>query len=125
MKPQDLVNRTVNLVATTVLGLSAFSFLPELFIETEHPYKIDEALLFILGIVLIGWYLKGKNKFQRSIFPIIMVWAGLAVKIMGVVIEFKDKEDLGDDMGALILFLLASLLVTYLYIKAKNFLAEK
>lgn len=125
MKPQNLVNRTVNIVATTILGLSAFAFLPEIFLETEHPYKIDEGLLFILGIVLIGWYLKGKNKFQRSILPVIMVWVGFAVKIMGVVIEFKDKEDLGDDMGAVILFLLASLLVTYLYIKAKNFLAEK
>jgi len=120
MTPKDLWNRGNNLLAIGVLGFSAFSFLPELFLETEIPFKIDEALLFWLGIIAIGWYFWGKNKFQHSIVPVIMVWMALVIKIMGLIIEFKDKEDAGDDFGALILFLLASLVVTFIYLKAKK-----
>lgn len=125
MEPQKLVNRTVNLVAATILGLSGFAFLPETFLESEIPFKIDEILLFWLGVGMVGWYLWGKNKWQRSIVPVLAVWLGFAFKIMAVVVEVKDKEDVGDDMGAVILFFLASLLVTYLYIRAKHFLTSK
>lgn len=117
-------HRGNNLVATAILGLSGLAFLPELFLETEHPYKIDEAVLFLIGAFAVGWYLKGKNKFTRSIVPVILVWLAFATKVMGLVIEFKDKEDAGDDFGALILFLLGSLLVTWLYIKGKKLLEK-
>lgn len=124
MEPQKLVNRTVNIVATTIVALSGFAFVPEAFLETETPFKIDEILLFWLGIGLLGWYLWGKNKWKRSILPVLAVWLAFSFKIMALVVEFKDKEDVGDDFGALILFLLASLLVTYLYIKAKKMLSK-
>ncbi|HEX7042019.1 MAG TPA: hypothetical protein VF189_02105 [Patescibacteria group bacterium] len=124
MEPQKLVNRTVNIVATTIVALSGFAFVPEAFLETETPFKIDEILLFWLGIGLLGWYLWGKNKWKRSILPVLAVWLAFSFKIMALVVEFKDKEDVGDDFGALILFLLASLLVTYLYVKAKKMLSK-
>lgn len=124
MTPKELWNRGNNLLAVSILGLSGFAFLPEMFLETEVPFKIDEGLLFLLGLAAIGWCLKGKHKFQHSIVPVIMVWAGLAIKIMGLVIEFKDKEDAGDDFGAVILFLLAGLFVTFLYLKAKKVLVK-
>jgi len=120
MTPDKLWNRGNNLLAVGILGLSAFSFLPELFLETEIPFKIDEVLLFLLGVSAIGWYVWGKNKFEHSIIPVVMVWMGLIIKIMGLIIEFKDKEDAGDDFGAIILFLLASLVVTFIYLKAKK-----
>lgn len=124
MTPKEIWNRGNNLLATAIVALSGFAFTPELHFEPEIPFKIDEILLFWLGIGAIGWYLWGKNKWKRSVVPVLMVWGGLAIKIMAVVIEFKDKEDVGDDFGALILFILASLLVTFLYIKAKKVLAK-
>lgn len=124
MTPQEIWNRGNNLVATAILALSGFAFLPEAFLETEVPFKIDEILLFWLGIGAIGWYLWGKNKFQNSIVPVVLVWMGFAFKIMAIALEFKDKEDVGDDMGAVILFLLAGLLVTWLYLQAKKKFAK-
>lgn len=124
MTPQEIWNRGNNLVATAILALSGFAFLPEAFLETEVPFKMDEILLFLLGIGAVGWYLWGKNKFQNSIVPVVLVWMGLAFKIMAIALEFKDKEDVGDDMGAVILFLLAGLLVTWLYLQAKKKFAK-
>ena len=118
-------NRGNNLLATGVVALAGFAFSPESVLEPVMPFKIDEILLFWLGIGAIGWYLWGKHKFQHSIVPVLFVWAAFAIKIMAVVVEFKDKEDVGDDFGALILFLCASVLVTWIYIKAKKVLAAK
>lgn len=124
MTPKEMWNRGNNLVAVAIVALAGFAFSPESVLEPEIPFKIDEILLFWLGVGAIGWYVWGKNKWKRSIVPVLFVWAGLAIKIMAVVIEFKDKEDVGDDFGALILFILATALVTFLYLRAKKVFAK-
>ncbi|HSD98205.1 MAG TPA: hypothetical protein VLB73_00725 [Patescibacteria group bacterium] len=120
MTPKEIWNRGNNLLAVAVVALSGFAFSPESVLEPEIPFKIDEILLFWLGVGAIGWYVWGKNKWKHSVVPVLFVWGGLAIKIMAVIVEFKDKEDVGDDFGALILFVLASVLVTFLYLKAKK-----
>jgi hypothetical protein len=125
MTVSEAWNRGNNLLATSIVVLAGFSFLPEGLLESEMPFKMDEILLFWLGIGAVVWYLWGKHKFQHSIIPVLFVWAGFALKIMAIVIEFKDKEDVGDDFGGVILFLLASITVTWLYIKAKKIIAAK
>lgn len=124
MTVQEVWNRGNNLVSVAIVALAGFAFSPESIFEPEIPFKIDEILLFWLGVSGIVWYLWGKNKWKRTIVPVLMVWAGLVIKIMAVVIEFKDKEDVGDDFGAVILFVLATALVTFLYIKSKKFLQK-
>lgn len=120
MKQQEIWNRGNNLLSVAIVAIAGFAFSPESVLEPEIPFKIDEILLFWLGVSSIGWYLWGKNKWKQSIVPVLFVWGGLAIKVMAVIIEFKDKEDVGDDFGALILFVLASVLVTFLYLKAKK-----
>ena len=125
MTIQEAWIRGNNLVATAILALCGFAFAPEMFTEDKELYKLDEQLLFLLGLSAIAWYLKGKNKFSHSIVPVIMIWGGLAIKLMGIGHEFTQSDDVGDDIGACILFLLASLLVTWIYIKSKKLLTEK
>ena len=124
MTVSEAWNRGNNLVSVAIVALSGFAFSPESFLEPEIPFKIDEILLFWLGVSGIVWYLWGKNKWKRSIVPVLMVWAGLVIKIMAIAIEFKDKEDVGDDFGAVILFILATALVTFIYIKSKKLLEK-
>ena len=50
--------------------------------------------------------------------------AALVVKIIGLIIEFGDKEDAGDDIGALILFALASIVVAWLYVRRTKAVKE-
>lgn len=124
MTVSDAINRGNNLLATSILGLAGFAFAPEAFIEDKEIYKLDDFLLFWLGIFAIGWFLKGKNKFTRNVGPVVMVWIGLAIKLMGFILEMKEADDLGDDIGGLILFILATALVTFVYIKSKKLLEK-
>lgn len=121
MKPQDLVNRTINLLSCSICALAGIAFLPETFLEPEIPFKIDDIILFLIGVGAVIWYRQGKNKYSRSIAPVLLVVASLAVKIFGVIMEIHDKEDVGDDFGGLILFVTATVLVIYLFKTAKTF----
>jgi len=124
MTIQESVNRTNNLLATSVVALAGFAFFPEFFIESEAANRLDEGLLLLLAIGAIFWYRRGQNRFKRSVAPIWFVGGGLAIKILAVILEHTDKEDLGDDMGALVLFILATVLVVWLYRQSTKLLAR-
>ncbi len=115
MNIEQLWNRSTNLVAASIVALAGFAFAPEMIFETEIPYKIDDGLIFLLGIFAIFWYRRGVNRFSHSVMPVVLLWLCLLVKIGAVFIEFADPEDIGDDFGALVLFLLAAIFVTWLY----------
>ncbi len=119
MTVEEAWNRGNNLVATATLALAGIAFFPEAFLEPEQPFKIDDILLFVLGVGAVGWYKKANNRYVRSAVPVILTILGLFVKIVGVLIEFKDKEDVGDDFGGLILFLAATILVVFLYFRSR------
>jgi xanthine/uracil permease len=115
MTVQEAWNRTNNLVATSILALAGFAFLPEAFIEDHQIYKVDDGALFIVGISALIWYNMKKNSVTRSIAPVIMTVSAAAVKIAWLIIEFKDKDDAGDDFGGVILFVLAAIFVIWLF----------
>ena len=76
--------------------------------------------LLVVGLAGIAWYLTGKHKFSRSAVPLALVGAGLLIEIVDLAIEFGDKEDIGDDIGALILFVLAVILVAWQYFNGRR-----
>lgn len=118
MTVKEAHNRGNNLASSIIVVLAGFAFLPETILETEIPYKIDDIFLFLLGIGTIIWYKSKNHKFTHSIVPLLFSLAGLFTKIGAVILEIKDKEDVGDDFGALILFILASLFAFWLYKKS-------
>ncbi len=120
MNLKEAINRTNNLIATVVLALAGLAFMPEIFVEDKWQYKLDDTLLLLLGIGAFLWYRKGKNKLMKSLMPVILVMAGLVIKIIGIAIEFKEKDDVGDDFGGLILFIAATVVVVYLYQTSKK-----
>lgn len=115
MSIQEVWNRGNNLVATAIVALAGIAFLPEAFIEDKFHYKLDDAELFLVGISAVVWYLFGKNKFARSVVPMLFVTLSFIFKLAGLFMEMKDKDDMGDDIGGVILFFLATVFVWTLY----------
>jgi len=114
------VNRSVNLVGASIAGLAGFAFAPEMIIEPESIDRVDDFVLLLVGIAAIVWYLRGVNRYARSLMPIVFVALGLVVKVFAIIVEIADPEDVGDDFGGLILFVLATALVAFLYSRAES-----
>ena len=128
MTVRDALNRGYNLVGTAIVAISGFAFFPEFFTEDELTHKLDEGVLFLLAISSIAWYLTGKNKFSRTVVPILFTAAALVMKLIAFfLLEKGDAADLGDEFGAIILFVitLAFLIWQYVSIKRMAQLAEK
>ena len=122
MNPQQLIHRGFNLLATSIVALSGFAFAPEMFVEKDIPDKIDDVLLFALGLIAIFWYKRSSHRYMRSILPVVLVALALVVKLGGLWIEIADPEAFGDDIGGVILFVLGTGLVFYQYMRTGKLL---
>jgi len=120
MTTQEAVQRGNNLLAIAIAALSGLAFFPEFFFEDEASHRLDEVGLLLVGLVAIAWYLTGTHKLRRSMVPLALLGADLVLKIVGLVLELGDKEDLTDEFGALILFVLATIVVAWLYISGRS-----
>lgn len=120
MTVKEVWNRGNNLVGATIVALSGFGFFGEFFSEDEVSHKLDEGIMLVLGIIAIIWYCVGANRWKRSFAPVLLVLLALVDKIMAVVLEMGDKEDIGDDLGGVTMLLLGSILMIWLYVKSKN-----
>lgn len=115
MTVQEAINRGNNLASTVVVAAAGIAFAPELFLEDEWRYKLDDSLLFILALVAVSWYRRGRNRFERTVMPVLFALAGVAIKLGAILLEMKDKEDVGDDFGGIILFVITFAIVWWLY----------
>ena len=116
MNISQSVNRTVNLLGAAIAGLAGFAFAPEAIIEPDTIDKVDDTLILLIGIGAIVWYLRNGNRYLRSMVPIVLVGAALLLKVFAIIVEIADPEDVGDDFGGLILFVLSTALLIYLYV---------
>ena len=77
--------------------------------------------LFVIALVGVAWFLAGSNKLRRSIVPLLLLCGDLAFKIIGVVLERGDADDLMDDgFFAVIFFALAIILTGWLYLSNRR-----
>ena len=128
MTVRDALNRGYNLVGTAIVAISGLAFFPEFFTEDDPAHKLDEGVLLLLAIGSIAWYLIGKNKFSRTLAPLLFTAAALVMKLITFfVLERGDAADLGDEFGAIVLFVitLAFLIWQYVSIKRMAQMAEK
>jgi hypothetical protein len=99
VRPDQLINRGNNLLATGALAALGLGLITELTQEDELLHKADEIGVIVIAALLVGWYFLGKNRYSRSFVPLAMVTAALVVKVVGLALEFSDTKDVGDDIG--------------------------
>ena len=121
MTVRDALNRGYNLVGTAIIAISGLAFFPEFFTEDEMTHKLDEGVLLFFAISSIVWYLTGKNKFSRTIVPILFTSAALVMKLIAFFLfEKGDAADLGDEFGAIILFVITLAFLIWQYVSIKR-----
>jgi hypothetical membrane protein len=99
---RDLVNRGNNLLAVGTMAAIGIGIVTEVFREDEFVHKLDDATMFLLGAGALAWYFFGRNRVKRSLVPVGLLVAALAVKAIAAFgLEAADTADVGDDIGVL------------------------
>jgi hypothetical protein len=128
MAVRDALNRAYNLAGTAIVAISGVAFFPEFFAEDEPSHRLDEILLLLLAIGSIAWYLSGKNKFSRTIVPVLFTAADLVIKLVALfLLERGDAADLGDEFSAILLYVITGAFLIWQYVRVRRMaqLAEK
>lgn len=120
MQIQDAIQRGKNFFAVGFFVVAGFSFLTDLLVESEFSARLDEYLLVALAIVAVWWYVSGNNKFTRSLVPVFLMIVALLIKLLGIFLEWGDKEDLGNDIGGIVFFFTALIIVVWQYFKKED-----
>jgi uncharacterized membrane protein YadS len=119
---RDAINRGYNLFGAGIIVISGLSFFSDLPAEINQlTHIVDELLLAVLALVAFSWYLSGRNKYSLTVWPIVFAVLGLAIKVLGLFLEFSDPEDRGDEFGALVLFVVLIITLVWQYLAARRF----
>jgi hypothetical protein len=115
MTIHQAVARGYNFFVVAFLGITAGAIVGELGQEGPWIFKLDEMLIIAVGIVAIVWYLVGQNRYQRSPVPLILAVVAFAAKVAGLIIEFHDTVEAGDDFGLVQSLLLLVIVASVAY----------
>ncbi len=123
---RDALNRGYNLLGVGIIVISGLSFFSDLPAEIDQlPHIVDEVLLLVLAAVALIWYFIGRNKYSHTVMPIVFAVVALAIKVLGLILEFKDPEDRGDEFGALVLFVVLIIVLVWQYVATRRLAAQE
>ncbi len=122
---RDALNRGYNLLGVGIVAISGLAFFSDLPAEMDKPsHIVDEVLLAVLALMAFVWYLIGRNKYSRTVMPIVFAVLALAIKVLGLFLEFSDPQDRGDEFGALVLFVVTIIVLVWQYIASRRLAAQ-
>ena len=125
MTLQNAINRGYNLLACTALALAGLAFGTVVFEESDLLDKVDDIGFLVIGAVAVIWYLLGRNRFKRSVVPIVLSGTAIIVQIVGLVLEKDDPASFGDNIGGMWLFVpLFVVLVAQFYVNRRLLVAS-
>ena len=115
LSTKDLLNRGNNLFPIALVAVFALGDLPGAFTEGFPRGGLDEVAIPLVAVGGIAWF--WKNRYSRSLVPAAIVAAAIALKVLAVFIE--DKDDVGDDFGAAIVYGLALITWAVIYYRTR------
>ena len=125
MTLQNAINRGYNLLACTVLALAGLAFGTVVLEEADLLDKVDDIGFLVIGAVAVIWYLVGRNRFKRSVVPIVLTGTAIIIQIVGLVLEKDDPASFGDNIGGIWLFVpLFVFLIVQFYINRRLLVAS-
>lgn len=125
MTLQNAINRGYNLLACTALALAGLAFGTVVFEEADLLDKVDDIGFLVIGAAAVIWYLVGRNRFKRSVVPIVLSGIAIIVQVVGLVLEKDDPASFGDNIGGIWLFVpLLAVLVVQFFLNRRHLAAS-
>ncbi len=105
MTLRESIDRGFNLMVTTVLFFGGIAFGSVAFSPVENDWgdRLDDIGLPLIGIACLLWYVIGRNRFQRSVVPVVLAGLALAVQALAIPLEHDDAGAFGDNIGGLVM----------------------
>lgn len=125
MTSQEAVNRGYNLMICAVLLLAGLAFGSVIIAEEDLSDKVDDAWLLITGLLAVLWYLFSGARLKRTPIPLGFAILALVGQVIGIFLEYSDKNAVGDNIGGSILYTGVLLLAAYQFVRQPRLEASR
>jgi hypothetical protein len=110
-----MINRGNNLFLIGFIWVLGLTGIPEGVGEGGVKGAFDEAGLLLAGLGAAAWY--SRNRYSRSLVPLVFVGADILMKVAALVVE--DPDDRGDDVGTLITLIVLVVTWSVVYLRTR------
>jgi hypothetical protein len=100
----EAINRGNNLLGIAYIAVTSIGLIDLVFSDNEWIDRADDIAIIVIAILGVAWYLSGRNRYKRSLVPLVIVAVSFLVKVVALRIEFDDPAAAGDDYGVVIAF---------------------
>ncbi len=104
---RESINHGYNLMVPAVLFFGGLAFGTLAFSPLEDDWfdRLDDIGLPLIGAVCLIWFLSGRNRYKRSIVPIVLTGLALIIQLVAIPLERDSAAAFGDNIGGIILLL--------------------
>jgi len=74
-------------------------------VENDWGDRLDDIGLLVAGIACLVWYMIGRDRFRRSVVPVVFAGLALAVQVLAILLERDDPAAFGDNFGGLVMLI--------------------
>jgi hypothetical protein len=112
---REALNRGLNFFGVAALGLLATSLIHGLQLATNWNERADDLALAAIALGVFGWYRTGRNRYRRSLVPLIGLLLGVAAKLGGIWLAYGSLVLAGADFGVAFYLLIAAVIYGWQY----------
>ncbi len=125
MTVKESINHGYNLMVTTVLLFGGLAFGTLAFSPVEDDWfdRLDDIGLPIIGVICLVWFLSGRNRYKRSVVPIVLTGLALLIQLVAIPLERDSAAAFGDNIGGIVLLLPFFLFALVYYFRVGRSLA--
>ena len=116
---REALNRGVNFFGVAVLALLAASLVHGLQMSPTWRARIDDIGLAAVTLAVVAWYLRGRNRYRRSLVPLAGLLLGVAIKLTGIRLTYGSLVAAGADFGVAFYLFLAALIYAWQYYRLR------
>ena len=111
MTVREALNRGLNFFGTATLAILATSVFHGIGVPFGSAHRAAEIAFALIAAASIAWYLSGRNRYRRSVAPLVFLVLALLAKIGGALGFYGQPIPVGSDLG--IAFLLGETIVVW------------
>ena len=112
---REALNRGLNFFGVATLGLLATSLIHGLQVARNWSNRADDLALAAIALGVFGWYRTGRNRYRRSLVPLVGLLLGMAAKLAGIWLLYGSLVLAGADFGVSFFLLIAALIYVWQY----------
>jgi hypothetical protein len=118
---REALNRGLNFYGVATLTLLATSLIHSLQVAQSWRARAGDLALAAVTIGVLLWYWSGRNRYRRSIIPLIGLLLGVLAKLAGMWLAYGGLVLAGADFGVAFYLLIAALICGWQYFRLRGY----